>query len=115
MSHNFFASCHGKGPSDALAAIIKTALSRAEKFGNYFPDTESLLPWLNANMATSKEEATGGGEEEEEVQGGEEAKEVEKKKKRGNIASLSFEHVKLNEVCNYLLLLLLLDHPLPSY
>jgi len=96
VSHNFFASCHGKGPSDALAAIIKTALSRAEKFGTYFPDTDSLLPWLNANMATSKEAAGGG--EEEEVEGGEEAKEVEKKKKKGNIASLSFVHVKLNEV-----------------
>ena len=101
VTHNFFASCHGKGPSDALAAIIKTALSRAEKFGTYFPDTESLLPWLNANMATSKEATaggSGGGEQEDLERGGEEAKEVEKKKKKGNIASLSFEHVKLNEV-----------------
>lgn len=95
VTHNFFASCHGKGPSDALAAIIKTALSRAEKFGNYFPDTESLLPWLNATMAHSKEASDG---EEEVEEGVEEAKTAVDKKKKGNIASLSFEHVKLNEV-----------------
>ncbi len=104
VSHNFFASCHGKGPSDALAAIIKTALSRAEQFGKYFPDTESLLPWLNANMATSEEAtAASSAGDDGEVEGGEEAKQVEEKKnkEKGNIASLSFEHVKLNEVRPY--------------
>jgi len=35
MSHFFFCSCHGKGPSDAETAVVKTAGRTAERFDIY--------------------------------------------------------------------------------
>ena len=47
ITHHFFQSCHGKGPSDSEGAVCKSGMYNAEmKHGEYLADTEAAFHWL---------------------------------------------------------------------
>jgi hypothetical protein len=46
LSHHFFQSCHGKGPSDSEGAAVKSALSRHGLLAHYFANTDDAYKWL---------------------------------------------------------------------
>ena len=51
IEHCFFQSCHGKGQSDSLGALVKSALRRAERNGHYMADTLAAFEWMVKNRA----------------------------------------------------------------
>ena len=57
VTHSYFASCHGKGPSDSEGAAVKCALRAAELRDGYFASTAEAHEWLVANL--TKAEHTG--------------------------------------------------------
>ena len=47
VSHHFFQSCHGKGPSDSEGAVVKSCLHDGEfLYDKYFADTEAAYEYL---------------------------------------------------------------------
>jgi hypothetical protein len=46
LTHNFFASCHGKGPCDALGATIKGILRRVELANVHLSDAKEAFEYL---------------------------------------------------------------------
>lgn len=46
VSHHFFQSCHGKGPSDSEGAVIKCGLRAAELQTSHFADSAAAFDWL---------------------------------------------------------------------
>ena len=47
VSHHFFQSCHGKGPSDSEGAVVKSCLHDGEfLYDKYFADTEAAYKYL---------------------------------------------------------------------
>ena len=49
IEHSFFQSCNGKGQSDGLGAVVKSALRRAERDGNYMADSRDAFGWFVKN------------------------------------------------------------------
>ena len=48
LVHNFFQSCHGKGPSDSEGAVVKTGVRKHEFHrGTYVADTEAAFNLLS--------------------------------------------------------------------
>lgn len=45
-SHNFFASCHGKGPCDAIGGIIKCQLRNAAKAGGIIQNPDEVYDFV---------------------------------------------------------------------
>ena len=82
ISHNFFQSCHGKGPSDSEGAVVKSFLRR--------------LAFVNNKRANSSEDAFGYcvGEEGGDLVGVQKPKQ----KKRHSIMSRAFYYVPVGEV-----------------
>jgi len=46
ITHNFFQSCHGKGPADGEGAVYKRGMREAELFGVYMQDSKAAFNWL---------------------------------------------------------------------
>ena len=51
MTHNFFQSCHGKGPSDSEAGVCKTGLNQSELLGTYHADSKAAYDWCAKNLS----------------------------------------------------------------
>lgn len=49
ISHNFFASCHGKGPCDSAGAVVKALLRSAMKKGVVIRNTDEAFDYLCDN------------------------------------------------------------------
>ena len=54
LTHHFFQSCHGKGPSDSEGAVVKSGLRAAEFIhGEYLAGTEEAYKWLVENRSVA--------------------------------------------------------------
>ena len=54
LTHHFFQSCHGKGPSDSEGAVVKSGLRAAEFIhGEYLAGTEEAYKWLMENRSVA--------------------------------------------------------------
>lgn len=59
--HHFFASCHGKGPSDSEGAVVKSMLRMAELIlGCYLASAKEAYEWLEKNLAFEDSSETSG-------------------------------------------------------
>ena len=55
VSHSFFMSCHGKGPSDSEGAVVKSALRNGEfLYGEYFATTVEAFEYLVKHTALAE-------------------------------------------------------------
>ena len=54
VTHNFFQSCHGKGPSDSEGAMVKTGLRAAEDRPSYFADTVAAFKYLESSLCIER-------------------------------------------------------------
>ena len=54
VSHHFFQSCHGKGPSDSEGAVIKCGLRAAELQTSHFADSAAAFDWLVERLSIKR-------------------------------------------------------------
>jgi hypothetical protein len=77
ITHNFFQSCHGKGPADGEGAVYKSGLRQAELFGEYMQTSLEAHDWLVKNRTELKQK---------------------RQKARHSIHSRCFHYVELGDV-----------------
>jgi hypothetical protein len=51
ITHNFFQSCHGKGPADGEGAVYKRGMRQAELFGEYMQTSKEAFEWLQKHRS----------------------------------------------------------------
>ena len=61
VRHNFFSSCHGKGPCDAAGAVVKGLLRAAELGGKYLSTSKDAYNFLKENKEYNDEDVVVGG------------------------------------------------------
>lgn len=53
-SHNFFASCHGKGPCDAVGGVVKSCVRRASQSGKIIQTPNEVFDYVQKSLTKYK-------------------------------------------------------------